>query len=59
MQIKPSKWCSHIKNINFPIIKISNIKINETNVTKFLDIHLDKKLNFVNHISEMSIKVAK
>ena len=28
-------------------------------VTKFLGMHLDKKLNFVNHITEMSMKVAK
>ena len=33
-------------------------KINKTSVTKFLGIHLDNTLNFVNHISEMSIKVA-
>ena len=32
-------------------------KINETSITKFLGIHLDKKLNF--HITEMSIKIAK
>ena len=25
----------------------------------FLGLHLDKKLNFVNHITEMSMKVAK
>ena len=50
---------SYNKNVNFPIIKIGNNKINETQVTKFLSIHLDKKLNFVNHITEISIKVAK
>ena len=33
--------------------------INEICVTKFFGIHLDKKLNFVNHITEMSMKVAK
>ena len=32
------------KNVNFPIIKISNNKINEISVTKFLGIHLTKKL---------------
>ena len=28
-------------------------------ITKFLGIHLDKKINFINHITEMSMKVAK
>ena len=46
------------KNVNFEIIKIGNNKINETSVAKFLGIHLVKILNFVNHITEMSIKVA-
>ena len=46
---------SYNKNVNFPDISVSNNKINETSVTKFLCIHLDKKLNFVNHITEMSI----
>ena len=50
---------SYNKKVNFPIIKIGNNKINETSVTKFLGIHLDKKINFVNHITEMSMKVAK
>ena len=50
---------SYNKNVNFPIIRIGNNKINETPVTKFLGIHLDKKLNFLNHITEMSMKVAK
>ena len=50
---------SHNKNVNLPIIKIDNNKINATSVTKFLDIHLYKKLNFANHITEISIKVAK
>ena len=50
---------SYNKNKNFPIVKIGNNKINETPVTKFLGIHLDKKLNFVHHITKMSIKVAK
>ena len=50
---------SYNKNVNFPIITIGNNKINETSVIKFLDIHLDKKLNFVNHTTEMSVKVAK
>ena len=40
-------------------MKIDNNKINETSVTKFLSIHLDRKLNFVNHITEISTKVAK
>ena len=47
------------KNVNFPDISVSNTKINETSVTKFLGIHLDTKLNFVNHITEISMKVAK
>ena len=38
---------SSYKNINLPVIKIGNNKINETSVTKVLGIHLDKKLNFV------------
>ena len=38
---------------------IGNYKINETSVANFLGIHLDKKFNFVNHITEMSMKVAK
>ena len=50
---------SYNENVNFPIIKIGNNKINETSVTKFLGIHLYTKLNFVNLITEMSIKVAK
>ena len=50
---------SHNKNVNFPDISVDNNTINETYVTKFLGIHLDKKLNFVNHITEMSMKVAK
>ena len=33
------------------------MEINKTSITKFLGIHLDQKLNFVNHITEMSIKV--
>ena len=47
------------KNVNFPDISVGNNTINETSVTKFLGIHLDKKLNFVNHITEMSMKVSK
>ena len=50
---------SYNKNVNFPDISVGNNTINETSVTKFLGIHLDKKLNFVNHITEMSMKVAK
>ena len=44
-----------------PLISLSvgNNTSNETSVTKFLGIHFDKKLNFVNHITEMSMKVAK
>ena len=47
------------KNVNFPDISVGNNTINETSVTKFLGIHIDKKLNFVNHITEMSMKDAK
>ena len=47
------------KNVNFPHISVGNNTINETSVTKFLGIHLDKKLNFVNHITETFMKVAK
>ena len=50
---------SYNKNVNFPDISVGNNTINETSVSKFLGIHLDKKLNFVNHITEMSMKVAK
>ena len=50
---------SYNKNVNLPDISVGNNTINETSVTKFLAIHLDKKLNFVNHITEMSMKVAK
>ena len=50
---------SYNKTVNFPDISVDNNTINETSVTKFLGIHLDKKLNFVNHITEMSIKGAK
>ena len=46
---------SYNKNKNFPDIGVGNNTINETSVTKFLGIHLDKKFNFVNHISKMSI----
>ena len=38
---------------------MGNNKINETSVTKYLCMHLDKKFNFVNHVTEMFIKVAK
>ena len=50
---------SHNKNFNFQDIRVGNNKMNETCVTKFLGIDHDKKFNFVNHITEMSIKVAK
>ena len=33
-----------------------NNKINEISVIKFLDIHLDKKQNFVNNITEILMK---
>ena len=50
---------SYNKNVNFSDIRVGNNNINKTSVTKFLGIHLDKKLNFVNHIAEISKKVAK
>ena len=50
---------SHGQDVNFPDINIGNNKINETSLTKFLGTHLYKKLHFVNHITEMSMKVAK
>ena len=50
---------SYNKNLNFPVIKIDNNKRNKISVAKFLGIHLDKKLNFVNNITEISTKVAK
>ena len=59
MQIKSRTSYSYNKNVNFPIIKIDNNKINKTSFTKVLDIHLNQKLNFINHITEMSIQVAK
>ena len=37
---------SYNMNVNLPIMKIGNNKINETSVTKFLGIHLDKKIEF-------------
>ena len=39
---------SYGKDANFPDIRVGNNTINETSFTKFLGIHLDKKLNFVN-----------
>ena len=60
MQIKPSTCCfSYNKNVNFPDISVGNNTINETSVTIFLVIHIDKKFKFANHITEMSMKVAK
>ena len=50
---------SYNKNEKFPDISVGNNTNNETSDTKFWGIHLDKKLNFVNHITEMSMKVAK
>ena len=38
---------------------IDNNQIGKTSVAKFLGIHLDKKLNFKNHMTEVSLKVAK
>ena len=50
---------SYNKNVNLTDISVGNDTINETSVTKFLGIHLDEKLNFVHHITEISMKVAK
>ena len=47
------------KDVYFNDISVGSNTINETSVTKFLGIHLDKKLNFANHLTEMSMKVAK
>ena len=47
------------KNVNFFAISVGKNKINESSVSKFLGIHLDKKLNCLNHIIEMSMRVAK
>ena len=47
------------KIVNFPDISVGNNKINETSVTKFLGIHLENKLHFVNHITERSMEFAK
>ena len=48
---------SYNKNVNFLAgVRVCNNEINET---QFLGIHLHKKLNFVDHITEMSMKVAK
>ena len=59
MQIKPRYMLfSYNKNASFPDIRVGNNKIIEISVTKFFGIHLDKKLNFVNHITEISMKVA-
>ena len=50
---------SYNKNVNFSDISVGNNTINETSVTKFFGIQLDKKFNFVNHITEMSMNVVK
>ena len=50
---------SYGKDVNFHDISVGNNTINDTSVTKLLGIYLDKKLHFVNHITEMSMKVAK
>ena len=51
---------SYNKKVNFPDISVSNNTINETSVTKFLGIHLHKKIIFVKyHLTEMSTKIAK
>ena len=42
---------SYGKDVNFPDISAGNNTINETSVTKFLGIHFDKKINFVNYIT--------
>ena len=42
------------KDVNFPDISASDNKINEISVTKFLSIHLDIKLNFVNLITHIT-----
>ena len=34
---------SYNRNVNFPDISVGNNTINDTSVTKFLGIHLDKK----------------
>ena len=61
MQLQQIKYMlfSYHKIANIIIIKIGNDKINEISVTKFFGIHLDKKSNFANHITEMSMKVVK
>ena len=52
---------SYGKDLNFLDISVGNNTINETSVSKFLGILyiLIKNVNFVNHITEMSMKVAK
>ena len=50
---------SYGKDVNFPDIGVGNNTINETSVTKFLGIPIDKKITFVNHITEIFMKVAK
>ena len=50
---------SYNKNVNFPDISVGTIKLMKHLLLIRLGIHLDKKFNFVNHITEMSIKVAK
>ena len=40
------------------MISVQAPTIHETSITHFLGIYLDKKLNFVNHVTEMPIKVA-
>ena len=51
-------WSNSVPGRKIPEGPVGNNTINETSVTKFLGIHLDKKLNFVNHITEISMKVA-
>ena len=50
---------SYGKYVNLIDISLGKNTIKETSVTKFLGIPLDKNLNFVNHITEMSMKVAR
>ena len=50
---------SYNKNVNFPDISVGNNTINETSVTEFFGLTSWQKEKIVNHITEMSMKVAK
>ena len=50
---------SYNENIHFPLIKIGNNAIGEASDTKCLGIHLDERLNFKNHVAQVSLKVSK